>query len=135
MKTRKLLVYGTLRKGERLHYYIKSAIDKFNGKFLGIAKLKGYEMYSNGFYPYVVKSRTNKEGFVFGEVYEFKDCLDTSNLFLHLDMIEHGYDRKSLKVNLENAKRNISVEVYVYPIIKLGNKSTLIKSGDWKNQN
>ena len=42
-------VYGTLRKGCTNHHYLRDAV------LIGTARIEGWEMYSNGFYPYAVR--------------------------------------------------------------------------------
>lgn len=62
----KIAVYGTLRKGGQLHHsYMKKA------KLLGKEVLSGYQMYSLGAYPYVIRG----SGDITVEVYDVKPAL------------------------------------------------------------
>lgn len=99
MKTEKLFVYGTLKKGFRLHNYLG------NSKLLGEDTLKGFDIYSNGTYPMIVRG----ESIVKGEVYEVPVSLFVSTL----DLIESEYNR--VKVNTENFK-DVNAYVYKYPV-------------------
>jgi len=61
-----IAVYGTLRKGCANHRYLADA------KYIGTGKLLGWNMYSNGSYPYVSKGN----GSIKVEIYEVdKDTL------------------------------------------------------------
>ena len=66
MSLEKLFVYGTLRKGFRLHKYLA---DK--SRFIGTGMMQGI-LYDLGDYPGVMPSG---EGEVLGEVYELEDSL------------------------------------------------------------
>jgi len=114
MATTKIFVYGTLRKGEGLNHYLKAF------KFLGVGKLKGYKMYSNGYYPMIV---TGTEEIV-GEVYEIEDGAQE---MVMLDRIECAYTRTKVKIKL-NGKLT-AVETYVYN----GDVTHLdyLESGNW----
>jgi len=110
----KIFVYGTLRKGFGLNHCLKAF------KFLGVAKLTGFDMYSNGYYPMVVKG----EDEIVGEVYEIEDGESEMKI---LDQIECAYNRTKVKVKL-NGKLT-EVETYVYK----GDVTHLeyIESGNW----
>ena len=60
LKKKKLFVYGTLKKGKRLHLYIRDS------KFLGEKTIEGYTLFDIG-YPLAVKSKDKK---IKGELYE-----------------------------------------------------------------
>ncbi|WP_457756118.1 gamma-glutamylcyclotransferase family protein [Thermodesulfatator indicus] len=96
-----VFVYGTLKKGFRLHRYLKDA------KFLGKACLSGYDMYDLGWYPGIVPG----PGTVYGEVYE----IDLKTLFILDEVEDEGqeYERKILPVKLEDGKV-VHAFVYVY---------------------
>ena len=74
-------VYGTLKRGGRLHDYIKHC------PFLGYAGVVGHTLIdlTDGAYPCMVKSSSDKDG-VMGELYMVD--ADTKSV---LDHIEHGY--------------------------------------------
>jgi gamma-glutamylcyclotransferase (GGCT)/AIG2-like uncharacterized protein YtfP len=113
-ENKRIFVYGTLRKGEGLNPYLD------NFKFLGAGKLKGYDMYSNGSYPMIVKG----EGEVVGELYEINGG---ANEIECLDRIECAYDRTKVKIKIRN--ETISAETYVF---KTGvNHLRKIQSGNW----
>jgi len=94
METRKLFVYGTLKKGFRLSSMLDSA------KFIGVDTLKGFDIFSNGSFPMIVKGNDT----VKGEVYEVP-----IHLFINLDFVESAYDRTT--VETENG---LIVDAYVY---------------------
>lgn len=80
IKTTKVFVYGTLKKGFHNHRCLN------NSKQIGEGWLYGFEMWRN-FVPYVKRSE-NKESKVFGEIYEVS--IDT--LINSLDILEgHPY--------------------------------------------
>jgi len=59
----KLFVYGTLKRGERLHYYLK------NSKYIGQAYIQGFKLfyYIQG-YP-ILYRRNNWKKKIWGEVF------------------------------------------------------------------
>jgi gamma-glutamylcyclotransferase (GGCT)/AIG2-like uncharacterized protein YtfP len=76
-----LFVYGTLKKGFGLHSALNGA------PFIQDASLKGFQMFSLGGYPGIV--RDEKAGTVKGEIYE------VDPITLHrLDYIEGSYNRE-----------------------------------------
>ena len=94
MQTVKVFVYGTLKRGFRLNPYME------NSKFLAEDTLKGFDIYSNGSFPMIVRG----QGEVKGEVFEVP-----VNLLPILDEIECAYTRT--KVNTHQFK---GVFVYIY---------------------
>ena len=61
----KLFVYGTLKKGEYNHSYLK------HSKYIDEAMLSGYTLYNTGYgYPAAVEK---EGGHITGEVYEVSD--------------------------------------------------------------
>ncbi len=113
MKNR-ILVYGTLRKGEGLNSYMN------NFKYLGLATVEDFEMYSNGYYPMIKKGK----GKIIGEVFEIENGNNEIGI---LDRIESAYDRTEVEAKLDGAW--IKVETYIYR----GSIRDLqkINSGDW----
>jgi gamma-glutamylcyclotransferase (GGCT)/AIG2-like uncharacterized protein YtfP len=105
-----LFVYGTLKKGYRLHRFLEGA------RFLGDAQLKGFNMYNLGSYPGIV--RDEAAGTVSGEIYD----VDAPTL-RRLDYVEGGYERQ-LHVTTDGKW----VNVYVYPRTE-GEK---VADGVWK---
>ncbi len=91
----KVFVYGTLKKGFSLNYLLANSI------FIGEASLNGYDMYSLTSFPFITKGK----GKVYGEVYEVSE-----DLLKRLDMIEGGYVRKEVEVEILGKK----MKVYTY---------------------
>jgi len=103
MKEYIVFVYGTLKKGFRLHSYLN------NAKFLGEGFVKGYDMYLVDWYPAIVKGK----GVVYGEIYG----VDEETLEI-LDKVEDEgflYKRIKEKIYMKNGK---TVEGYIYVYLK-----------------
>ncbi len=95
-----VFVYGTLKKGYKLHFYLK------NAKFIGYGYVNGYDMYIVDWYPAVVKGR----GRVYGEVYEV--CQETLDI---LDGVEEeGFLYKRICEKVYMKKGFIKAYMYVY---------------------
>ena len=78
----KLFAYGTLKRGERLHYYLK------NSKYIGQAYIQGFELfYYIGGYPVLYKNSESKKK-IWGEVYLVSD--EVLNKVRSLEL-ESGY--------------------------------------------
>ena len=101
MKPIKLLVYGTLKKGYALNGYLTDS------KRLGVGTLKGYEMYSNNYYPMIIKS-SDANACITGEVYE----ITNEETLKALDLVEGQYIRTKVEVELDD--EIVEVEIYVY---------------------
>ncbi len=115
---KKILVYGTLRKGNGLNSYLNAF------KFIGDATLSGYNMYSNGYFPMIVEGN----GIIKGEIYEIENGINEIGV---LDRIESSYNRIKVEAKIDGAW--IEVEVYVW---KHDTKDLMkIESGDWGKQN
>lgn len=115
-----VFVYGTLKKGFGLNYLLDSS------KFIGEAKLEGYEMYSLvSFAPFIVKG----DGKVYGEVYEISE-----DLLKKLDKFEARYNRKEVEVEILGEKMKVYVYIIKMDIKKKGLPFLLnkISSGVWK---
>ncbi len=111
-----VFVYGTLKRGFSLHKYLAEA------KFLGEAKLSGYEMYDLGWYPGIKSGK----GEIYGEVYE----VEPGTLAV-LDEIEdegEEYERCLLPVQLKDGQI-IDAFVYIYRGDVSG--CPVVKSGCW----
>ncbi len=115
----KIFVYGTLKKGFRLHPYLSRA------SYLGEAELEGFKMYDLGRYPGIVSGK----GKVYGEVYE----VDLKTLLLLDEIEEEGeeYERRLLEVKLKDGRR-VRAFVYIYRGDISGKKE--IKSGRWEKR-
>jgi len=118
MDIKKIFVYGTLQSGERLNLHLG------NGKLIGIGKLKGYKMYTHGYFPMIKKG----EGTIIGEVYEY-EIEDYNKVIGGLDYIESSYNRTQVVVKLND--KEIKVETYVYKSDVSNFK--LIPNGNWKS--
>jgi gamma-glutamylcyclotransferase (GGCT)/AIG2-like uncharacterized protein YtfP len=89
MKTTKLFVYGTLKTGFGNNHYLRG------GALLGRAKLRGYGLFLiGGVIPMVAK---DADHYVLGELWQ----IPTSYL-IGLDRLEHGYQRRTEAVLLNN---------------------------------
>lgn len=109
----KLYCYGLLKKGFALSTYIKEC------EYIGVSFLSGYDMYSNGSYPMIIKG----SGTIKGEVYEVnKETLD------YLDSVEYGYNRKIVKVLVNGKEEDCYVYIWKGSVERL-NK---IKGGEFK---
>ena len=80
----RLFVYGTLKKGFYNHGYLGKA------RLIGTAILRGYDMYTNGGFPYITKG----DGVVHGEVYEVTNEHDIKNI----RMLESGSDETDVTI-------------------------------------
>ncbi|WP_293444782.1 gamma-glutamylcyclotransferase family protein [Persephonella sp.] len=95
-----VFVYGTLKKGKRLHHYLEKSY------FFGEGYIEGYEMYMVDWYPAVVKGK----GKVYGEVY----AVDQKTLNV-LDKIEdEGRLYKRIKENVKMGDKIVNCWVYLY---------------------
>lgn len=97
-----IFVYGTLKKGNGLHPYLKES------EFIRTGIIRGYKMYCNGYYPIIVKTE-NEGDTITGEIYEVTD----TGILNVLDSIEGSYSRTKEQALLSNGQE-IEVEVYVY---------------------
>ena len=87
-----LFVYGTLKKGKCNHHVLGT-----NAKFLGTGTVVGFDLFSNGYYPYAVLTNSNHKC-ISGEVYEIDD-----EAFAMCDRLEgypNHYLRKKVNVDL-----------------------------------
>ena len=112
-----IFVYGTLKKGERAHIFLKDA------QFLGRAFVAGFELYDLGEYPGAKRGK----GIVKGEVY-----LVDKNLLKLLDEYEEEgkeYRRICVKAKMEDGR---SIEAWFYEYLGPVKKNQLIPSGEWK---
>lgn len=108
----KLAVYGTLRKGCSLNYYLKSST--YIGKF----RIEGFNLYMSRYIPFVEKG----DGKVTVEVYKVTEALIRT-----LDILEGVYNRIPAKIGKH--------DVFIYtgkPFLK--DNSIKIESGDYKEQ-
>ena len=118
MEMKKIFVYGTLRKGFGLNNYMD------NFKYLGVGKLKGFDMFSNGYFPMIIKGSGEVVGEVVGEVYEIENGINEIGV---LDKIESAYTRTKVRVKLNGVLTDVEVYVYNGDVTSF----TQIKSGNW----
>ncbi len=103
-----IFVYGSLKKGKKLHFYLKNSV------FLGVGQTcKKYPLIlsKSGWYPYLIE----KEGFGFqikGEVY--KVDFKTLKKLDKVEEVPHYYYRKKIPICLNNKK----VLAYTYFVRK-----------------
>jgi len=96
----RLFVYGTLKRGESLHYLLAKA------RFLGEGTVRGFALYDLGEYPAVRPA--SAEACVRGEVYEVNP-----GLFEILDRVEDEYERREVPVTLTEG-RTLTAWIYIY---------------------
>ncbi len=114
----KVFVYGTLKKGFRLHKYLK------NAKFLGEGFIQGYDMYLVSWYPAVVKGK----GIVYGEIYE----VDEETLKI-LDKVEdEGVLYKRIEETIYLGKRKEKIKAFVYLYVREISNFEKITTGIFK---
>lgn len=124
MPTKHLMVYGTLRSGERAHGVLAKATK------VKEAVLPGFKMVNLGGFPGIVEDTTNKKG-VIGEVFE----VDEGTITGFIDFYEgfnpdrpadSHYVRKEIPIG------GIPTQVYVYNHPTDG--YPVIPSGNWKDR-
>jgi len=112
-----MAVYGTLRKGNgNYRHFLK---DK---KCLGTTKLKGFKMYSLGFYPCIVPTKNEKDNIIV-EVFELDDEKDKS-LIAGINSMERGAGYSIGEVETIFGKA-------LYYYFNYHPDTTHIKHGDW----
>jgi len=116
----KILVYGTLKKGNGLNPYLKES------NFIRVGIIKGYKMYCNGYYPMIVKTDKDTDT-ITGEIYDVEDT-DVLNT---IDSIESAYNRTKEKALLSNGEE-MEVEVYVYGYEIFNENWNSVSSGVWE---
>ncbi len=96
-----LFVYGSLKKGKKLHYLISEL------NFIGRGILRGFDMYLVSWYPAVVKG----SGKVFGEIYEINE-----EVLKILDKVEDEgklYNRTVVNIETEWGEL-LPAYIYIY---------------------
>ena len=116
----KVFVYGTLRKGCGNNFVIAEA----DGYCIGKGKIQGYEMYTNGAYPMVIRG----SGTVVGEVYEVSDLVPLDELEGYPNL----YIRETAVVKLENGeKMKALVYTQSHRADHVRKNRVKIPEGDW----
>ena len=122
MKT--VFIYGTLRRGGRLHDYWMRHSD-----FIGTAFLPGAKLYDLG---NDVPGIHPGEGIVKGELFRVTD-----ETFKELLYLEYGYVDTPVTVEMEDGKE-VEAIAFVWPDISRGygtsRTPTVVESGDWMNK-
>tara|TARA_Y100001937_G_scaffold61180_1_gene83639 strand:- start:14928 stop:15296 length:369 start_codon:yes stop_codon:yes gene_type:complete len=100
-----VFVYGTLKRGYRLHQYMEGA------RFLGEARLNGYRMHRVSWYPAI---RPDADYSVYGELFEINE-----DILAILDEVEDRgteYERELCLVQplFPSETDSIQALVYVY---------------------
>lgn len=102
----KLFVYGTLKTGYPLNQYTLGS--NSNCKKVSDGVIHGFDMYSNGSYPYIVQVE-DKTHTVTGEVWEVNDSI----LMTELRSIEREYEETEVDVTVDGG-----VETYIAYVYK-----------------
>lgn len=110
----RIFVYGTLKSGHNLNKFTIGSDN--SSKKICDGYILGYDMYTNGFYPYIIKSDTTNK--VTGEVWEINDSVVMSELRL----IERQYEEREVNVITEDGNENCIAFVYENSISPSWNK-------------
>ncbi len=101
----KLFVYGTLKTGYALNSHTLGS--NKNCKKVSDGVIHGFDMYSNGSYPYIVEVE-DKTHTVQGEVWEVNDSI----LMTELRSIEREYEETEVEVTVDGGKETCIAYVY-----------------------
>lgn len=107
----KIAVYGSLRKGRYNHYYLAGS------RFLGIDRLHGWDMYSNGSYPYVVAGK----GSITVEAYRV-----SVTKLSEIDLLE-GYPAHYSRTRVETRHGSC----WLYHVERVPEGCFAVPGGDW----
>jgi len=122
----RLLVYGSLRRNQRAHRFLRDCT------FVEEVRVPGYDMFKLGWYPGVMPNPENKEGIV-GEVFTIPDHL-AEGLFDDLDSYE-GYrpahPEQSLFLREEVEVQGEPTTMYVYNGRADWQGVNKVQDGDW----
>ena len=95
-----LFVYGTLKRGCRLHYYLEGA------DFIDVGEtVDEYSLYDDGI-PFVYLGKPVSR--IRGEVYDIDE-----GILARLDFLEGGYERKIIPVKLADGGNVVHCFIYV----------------------
>lgn len=114
---RRIIVYGTLRKGNYNHIFLNFNL---RTKYLGTAKLKNARMYNLGYYPCVILTNTPSDT-VKGELYEFLDS-EFEDLIRQMEL-SAGYVEKKVMID--------GKDYIIYIFEEEPKNAVIIRSGDW----
>lgn len=101
----KLFVYGTLKTGYPLNDHTLGSNE--NCKKVSDGVIHGFDMYSNGYYPYIVEVE-DKTHTVTGEVWEVNDSI----LMTELRSIEREYEETEVEVTVDGGVETCIAYVY-----------------------
>ena len=101
----KLFVYGTLKTGYAFNSHTLGS--NKNSKKVSDGVIHGFDMYSNGSYPYIVEVE-DKTHTVTGEVWEVNDSI----LMTELRSIEREYEETEVEVLTDEGVETCIVYVY-----------------------
>jgi gamma-glutamylcyclotransferase (GGCT)/AIG2-like uncharacterized protein YtfP len=119
----RILVYGTLRRGQGANGFLGDA------KFVEEVRLPGYDMFHLGGFPGIVPNPDNKEGVV-GEVFELTDDREIENLDAY-EGYSPRHEESSLYLRKEVEVLGKPTFVYVYNRNTDRGSYGKIPSGDW----
>ena len=117
-----VLVYGSLRPGMYNFKAFKNMYTEIEEK--EVVNLPGYELYSLGSYPCVVKT-ADKSKIVKAQVISVP-----RNAYLEIKRMEIGAGYVELKVPIPNGKGKLAF-FYVYLNKPSEGRSKVVKGGDW----
>jgi gamma-glutamylcyclotransferase (GGCT)/AIG2-like uncharacterized protein YtfP len=125
---KRLLVYGSLRRGHRAH----RSLEIRHAQFIKEVRVPGFDLLALGWYPGIKANPENKDGFL-GELYAIPDHL-WDELIQHLDYYE-GYFPDNLERSLF-LRTEIEIEghpttVYTYNGKTNNELVVKVQSGDW----
>jgi gamma-glutamylcyclotransferase (GGCT)/AIG2-like uncharacterized protein YtfP len=125
---KRVFVYGTLRRGFRLHRHLK----KMNALYLGTGSVRA-KLYDLGDYPGAIRSRLPKDR-ITGELYELSEPVEQLK---KLDMIEEFYPsepskslfvRRSVTVRLEDGSQS---RAWIYLLNRKPQDAPVVRRGDY----
>jgi gamma-glutamylcyclotransferase (GGCT)/AIG2-like uncharacterized protein YtfP len=128
---RRILVYGTLRQGQRANRALQDA------QFVDTVNVTGFDMYNLGGFPGVVENENNKVGIV-GEVYALPDGEEGNEILRHLDYYEGYYPQNLERSNyLRKEIEVLGQPTFIYVFNRPINLSWYqpIPGGDWNKRN
>ena len=111
METARIAVYGSLRKGRYNHHFMNGC------SFIGIDRSHGWDMYSNGSYPYVVAGK----GSITVEIFEV-----TRATLSKIDILE-GYPVHYFRTLVETRLGSC----WLYHVERVPEGCFAIPGGDW----
>ena len=127
-KAEKLFVYGTLRRGFKLH----SELAKLKARYLGKGRIGG-NLFNLGEYPGVVPASSARKG-VEGELYELSNAKEHLPVLDRIEEFDPERPSKSLFVRRRATVRmndGSRVRAWVYFLPRRPARASPIPSGDY----